>query len=163
MERRHKPWFAFRTVGLDNRLPNRRALGKFPRSQHRSSLIKPPRHKVPFHSHPVKCWNFRKADWKRFCLLTGESVERLPPAVNSINFSHSSRKAFTTINKLTGRSGRSSRLCPISANSISSQLVKNGEHRTGGRGTTRLVNKQLYDLWKIPTLEGHSISEPFRP
>jgi len=27
----------------------------------------------------VKRWNFRKADWKRYCLLTGESVERLPP------------------------------------------------------------------------------------
>jgi len=28
---------------------------------------------------------------------------------------------------------------------------------------TRLVNKQLSDLWKIPTPECHSISEPFRP
>ena len=27
----------------------------------------------------MKRCNFRKADWKRFCLLTGESVERLPP------------------------------------------------------------------------------------
>jgi len=27
----------------------------------------------------------------------------------------------------------------------------------------RLVNKQLSDLWKIPTPEGHSISAPFRP
>jgi len=27
----------------------------------------------------VKRWNVRKADWKRFCLLTDESVERLPP------------------------------------------------------------------------------------
>ena len=154
--------------------------------------------KVPAHRDPVKRWNFRKADWKRFCLLTSESVERLPPpgtpnierayqdfckcllffakqciprgrrknyvpcwdkeckasiapssepqwgltpieplrpynldrnrsdgrqeqweeAVNSIDFSHSSRKAWRTINKLTGRSGRSSRLCPVSANSI---------------------------------------------
>jgi len=39
----------------------------------------PPRFKVPAHSDPVKPWKFRKADWKRFCLLTGESVERLPP------------------------------------------------------------------------------------
>jgi len=27
----------------------------------------------------VKRWNFRKADWSRFCFLTGESVELLPP------------------------------------------------------------------------------------
>ena len=40
----------------------------------------PPRLKVPTHSDPVKRWNFRKADWNRFCLLlTGESVQRLPP------------------------------------------------------------------------------------
>jgi len=44
------------------------------------------------------------------------------------DFSHSSRKAWRTINKLTGRPGRSSRLCPVSANSIASQLVKNGAH-----------------------------------
>ena len=64
------------------------------------------------------------------------------------------------INKLTGRSGHSSRLCPISANSIASQLVKNGAHMTGDRKSTRLVNKELSDLRKIPTPEGHSITSP---
>jgi len=63
---------------------------------------------------------------------------------------------------LISRSGRSSRLCPVSANSIASQLTKNGAHRTGVRKSTRLVNKELSDLWKIPTPEHHSISEPFR-
>ena len=70
---------AFASFGQDNRLSDRRVLGKFPRSQHRPTLITPPRLKVPVHSDPVKLWNFRKADWKRFCLLTDESVERLPP------------------------------------------------------------------------------------
>ena len=42
-----------------------------------------------------------------------------------------------------------------------SLLVKNGAH--SGRESTRLVNKQLFDLWKIPTPEGHSSSEAFRP
>ena len=81
--------------------------------------------------------------------------ERWEEAVNSIGFSHSSRKAWRTINKLTGRSGRSSRLCPA--------LVKNRAHKTDGRVSIRLINQQLSDLWKIPTPEGHSISEPFRP
>jgi len=89
--------------------------------------------------------------------------ERWEKAVNSIDFSHSGRKAWRTINKLTGRSGRSSCLCPVSANSIASQLVNNGPHKTSDREPTRLVNKQLSDLWKILTPEGHSISEPFRP
>jgi len=194
---------------------------------------------VPAHSDPVRRWNFRKAVGKRFCLLTGESVERLPPpdtpdiegayqdfcesllsaakqciphgrrknyvpcrdkecetlyrsiirapvgtasnrvassllfrlqqkkqerweeAINSIDFSHSSRKAWRTINKLTGRSGLSSRVCPVSSNTIASQLVKNGAHKTNYRKPTRLVNIQLSDLWKIPTPEGLNISEPY--
>jgi len=47
--------------------------------------------------------------------------------------------------------------------SIATQLVKNGTYRTGDRESTRLVNKELSDRWKIPTPEGYSISEPFRP
>jgi len=74
------PDLALASFGQDNRLPDRRVLGNFPRSQHRPSRIMPPRLKVPTHSDPVKRWNFRKADWNRFCLLlTGESVQRLPP------------------------------------------------------------------------------------
>jgi len=52
-----------------------------------------------------------------------------------------------------------SHLCPVSANSIASQLMKNGAHRTGGRESNRFVNKELFDLCKIPTPEGHSISD----
>jgi len=70
--------------------------------------------------------------------------------------------AWRTINKLTGRSGPSFHQCPVSANSIASQL-KNGAHRTGDCKSTRLVKKELSDLWKNPTPEGHSISEPFGP
>jgi len=68
----------FASFGQDSRLPHRRVLRNFPRSQHRPSLITPPRVKVLAHSNPVKRWNFRKADWKRVCLLTGESVAKLP-------------------------------------------------------------------------------------
>jgi len=35
-------------------------------------------------------------------------------------------------------------------------------HRTGDRESTRLVNKEQYYLWKIPTPARHSISEPFK-
>jgi len=38
-----------------------------------------PKLQVPAYSDPVKRWNFRKDDWKRFCFLTRKSVERLPP------------------------------------------------------------------------------------
>jgi len=88
--------------------------------------------------------------------------ERWEETVNSIDFSHSNRKAWRIINKLTGTYGHSFHQCPISANSIASQLVKNGAHKTKDRKSTWLVNKELSDLWKIPAPEVHSISEPFR-
>jgi len=46
---------------------------------------------------------------------------------------------------------------------MASQLVKKGKHKFSVREPTRLVKKQLSDLWKITTLDGHSISEAFRP
>jgi len=58
------PDLAFASVGQDKQQPDRRVLGKFLRSQHRASLMTPPRFKVSAYSDPVKRWNFRKADWK---------------------------------------------------------------------------------------------------
>ena len=55
--------------------------------------------------------------------------ERWVEAVNSIDFSHSSRKAWRTINKLTGRSGHSFHQCPVTTNSIASQLWRTGHTR----------------------------------
>jgi len=95
--------------------------------------------------------------------LGQKKQEQWEEAVNSIDFSHSSRKSWRTINKVTGRSGRSFHQCPVSAKSITSQLATNGAHKTGHRESTRLVNKELSDLWKTPTPEGHSITKPFRP
>jgi len=108
-------------------------------------------------------WGLTLIEPPRPYYLGQKKQERREEAVNSTDFSHSSRKAWRTINKLTGRSGRSFHQCPVSANSIATQLVKNGAHRTGDRESTRLVNKELSDRWKIPTPEGQSISEPFRP
>jgi len=66
------PDLAFASVDHNNRLPDRRVLGKFLRPQHRASLITPPSLKIPAYSDPVKRSNFRKAEWNRFCPLTGE-------------------------------------------------------------------------------------------
>jgi len=48
-------------------------------------------------------------------------------------------------------------LCPVS------QFVKNEAHKTESRKSTRLVNKPLSNLWKVPTTQGNSIAGPFRP
>jgi len=81
-------------------------------------------------------------------------------AGNSIDVLHCSRKVWSPIKKLTGRSASSSRLCPVSAYFIASQLMQNGAHKTRDRESTKLVNKQLSDLWKIPTPDGDSTSGP---
>jgi len=73
------PDLAIASFYQDSRLPDRRVLETFQWSQHRPFLITPPRLKVPAHRDPVKRWNVGKDDWKRICLLTGESVERFSP------------------------------------------------------------------------------------
>jgi len=78
--------------------------------------------------------------------LEQKKQERWEEAVNCIDVWHSSPKAWNTISKLSSRSGPSSRLCPVSANSMASQLVKNVAHKTRGRESTRPTNKELCDL-----------------
>ena len=48
-------------------------------------------------------------------------------AVQSIDFSHSSRKAWSIMNNFTGRSRHSPRHCPVSGDVIAYQLVRKGD------------------------------------
>ena len=73
------PDLAFASVELNSRLPDRHILEKFPRSQHRPSLIIPPRLAQPKLSKPVKRWNFRKANWSQYSNLTNTLAKTLPP------------------------------------------------------------------------------------
>ena len=67
-------------------------------------------------------------------------LDRWSEAVQNIDFSHSSRKAWSIINNLTGRSRHGPRHCPVSANAIASQLVKNGKYEGIDRESSRLVS-----------------------
>ena len=73
------PDLAFASVDLDSRLPYRHILGKFPRSQHRPSLISPPELAHPKLSKPVKRWNFRKANWDHYSNLINKLAKGIPP------------------------------------------------------------------------------------
>ena len=73
------PDLAFASVGPNSRLPDRRVLEKFPRSQHRPSLITPPRFAMAVPSMPVKRWNFRKAKWSHYIALTNKFAKTLLP------------------------------------------------------------------------------------
>ena len=82
-------------------------------------------------------------------------------AVRSIDFSHSSRKAWSILNNLTGRLRHSPRHCPVSADAISSQLVKNGRYKTVDRKSSCLVSQEVSDLRRTTTLNPVSIFDTF--
>ena len=96
----------------------------------------------------------------QLCLpsLTG-SGGLMEEAVRSIDFLHSSRKAGSILNNLTGRSRHSPRHCPVSANAITSQLVRNGRYEAVDRKSSRLVFQEVSDLWRATTPNPVNISD----
>ena len=72
-------------------------------------------------------------------------------AVWSIDFSHSSQKAWNILNNLTGRSRHSPRHCPVSADAIASQLVRNGKYEAVDCKSSRLVFQKVSDVWRDTT------------
>ena len=72
-------------------------------------------------------------------------------AVRNIDCSHSSRKAWSILNNLTGRSRHSPRHCLVSADAIASQLVRNGKYEAIDRKSSRLVSQEVSDLWRATT------------
>ena len=77
--------------------------------------------------------------------------DRWSEAVRSIDFSHSSRKAWSILNNLTGRSRHSPRHCPVLADAIASQLVRNGKYEAVDLKSSRLVFQEVSDLWRATT------------
>ena len=71
------------SVGPDSRVPDRCILEKFPRSQHRPSLIVPPKLALPVPSKPVKRWNFHKGNWSHYNTLTNKLAKSLLPPESS--------------------------------------------------------------------------------
>ena len=87
--------------------------------------------------------------------------DRWSKAVRSIDFSHSSRKAWSILNNLTGRSRHSPRHRLVSANAIASQLVRNGKYEAVDRKSSRLVFEKVSDLWRTTTPDAVNISDDF--
>ena len=73
------PDLAFASVGPSSCLPDRRVIKNFLRSQHRPSLITPPRFAMAVPSMPVKRWNFRKAKWSHYIALKNKFAKILLP------------------------------------------------------------------------------------
>ena len=81
-------------------------------------------------------------------------------AVQTIDFSHSSRKTWSILNNLTDRSRRSPRHCLVSANAIAPQLIRNG--RNGfNHESSRLISQEVSDLWRTTPTSPVNIYESF--
>ena len=89
--------------------------------------------------------------------------DRWSEVVRNIDFSHSSRKPWSILNNLTGRSKHSPRYCPVSADAIASQLVRNGKYQAVDRKSSRLVSQEVSDLWRATTPDPINISNTFSP
>ena len=93
--------------------------------------------------------------------LDRKQRDRWSEAVWSIDFSHSSRKAWSTLKNLTGRSRHSLRHCLVSANAIASQLVRNGKYKAVDCKSSQLVFQEVSDLWRATTPDTVNISDNF--
>ena len=68
------------------------------------------------------------------------------------------QKAWSILNNLTGRSQHPPHHCPISADAIASQLVRNGKYEAVDRKSSRLVHQEVSDLWRATTPDVRHIS-----
>ena len=93
--------------------------------------------------------------------LDQRSCELWNVAINFIDISHSSLLSWSSLNRLTGRSRHTSRKCPVSANSISSQAVKNRIFSVRDHESAQLMASEVSDLWRVLTPDSQSISSDF--
>ena len=106
---------------------------------------------------------------KLFCSLLRETTQVwllqlcLPSLTESrgIDFSHSSQKALSILNNLTGRSQHSPRHCLVSANAVASQLIRNGRYKAVDCKSSQLLSQEISDLWKATTPNPVNISDTF--
>ena len=96
-----------------------------------------------------------------FAKLDRKWRNRWSEVVRSINFSHSSQRAWSVLNNLTGRSRHSPHHCPVSADAIASQLVRIGKYKAVDHKSSRLVSQEVSDLWRATTPDAVNISDNF--
>ena len=68
---------------------------------------------------------------------------------------------WSNLNNLTGRSQHSPHHCPISADAIASQLVRNKKYEAVDCKSSRLVSQKVSDLWKATTPDAVKICDTF--
>ena len=84
--------------------------------------------------------------------LNTKRRERWTETVESIDFTHSSRRAWQTINKLTGQATKP-KPCPITADAIAAQLISNGRFPDADKPFTRKTIGEVHDLRRAPSAD----------
>ena len=79
--------------------------------------------------------------------------------IKEIDFTHSSRKAWKTFNRLSGHKS-DPKQCPIAANSIAKQLLANRPFIGVDKQHDLSVKRQCSMMWGVPGLGGH-LTTPF--
>ena len=81
--------------------------------------------------------------------LNTKRRERWTETIESINFTHSSRRAWQTIYKLTGQIKQ--KHYPITADSIAAQLISNGRFLNADKECTRKTINEVNELCRAPS------------
>lgn len=79
---------------------------------------------------------------------------RWTEVVESIDFTHSSRKAWQTINQLTGRNTTPSS-CPVTADAIASQLLKNGRFPDADKDFARQTSREVSCILRAASVDSN--------
>ena len=77
---------------------------------------------------------------------------RWTETVESIDFTHSSRKAWQIINQLTGRKTTPPK-CPVTANAIAAQLLKNCQFQGADKNFARFTLQEVSSLSRAPSVD----------
>ena len=127
----------------------------------------------------VSCWDFECKNLYRTFLQSPEGSNsngaatalllrldkkcrnRWSEAVQTIDFSHSSQKAWSILNNVTGRSRRSPRHCTVSAKAVASQQIRNGRYEGIDHESSRLILQEMSDLWRATPASPVNISKSF--
>ena len=109
---------------------------------------------VLLHAHNEAKTNAEKAKTATDLMarLNTKRRERWTETVESIDFTHSSRRAWQTINKLTGKASKP-RSCPITANAIAAQLINNGRFPDADKSFTRKISGEVNVLRRAPSVD----------
>ena len=86
--------------------------------------------------------------WDKECARQERWVE----TVKAIDFTHSSRKAWSVVRQLTGEKNNKPQV-PIKANKIAQHVVKNERNATVNREFTREVNKELKQILQMASVD----------